>query len=812
MVVGDTTFLAAERESRAKTSLAAADGYFDQVVAVSQQMINVGLQKIYEKNQEVMSVFDGVNNYGSISAEIGASQIKIPANIAEAFNVVWLWNFTSGTFTANLPNGEVKSYDVAGWSVAVLVPLIRTDLAHDDKDDEDTKKWKEETRKWIEDNFDVPGDYRPEQLYAKMASARWSDIRFDRGSFTIKGKPVNWDSWSKIPGNADIADSFKMIMGKICREREKSGLTSAGFSFTMDRSIPHDPNRVTYPPKQLQHQSYPYKLPTSSGMTDQAWTTGIESLDDEPGPHNCLLYCELVDDRTFSGAQIPHVGNFTTVGGAGGTPKAINGTFALSHQLIFERFLLPHLQVFVQQSQIYPNQAVFWNEGRTIRSSLSYTVGSYPDKDPNNDPRNEIYKFKRIPPKDGKLAYYEAHVDVTQEGPLFESRDRNEWTKFYAEGSPTVTVSWDAYGKSIKVRGETHYRSHGTTGSTQNVDPTLHQIVPANSWWHGHYEMTWNMSISVEPDGGSLKMVASHDPNFVNIIAYPDDRNIWEWDKPGTHDEIRDRIQFNMNTQLQHFQNVLNAGFTDQLKFTYPGYGQLKFGETYFNNNGDLLAVIDYGDLPAGKVVISRPPVVGSAPPSGGQQIELPGGNTQPPKPTGPRLAWTTNSPLKASVKPATAEKDAQIEVHITGENTGSTPAYFSAFETMLAGHKNPTQALFNVLEFVAVPADANATNVLVSAKITPLPASTAPKVAPTLVMRKKSSRSYTCDVRIAAANGPIVVPAGGKIVITAKGISGDADTPVNMSIREIWSDNSGAISTGDEEGVLAPLVIKLIK
>jgi len=104
------------------------------------------------------------------------------------------------------------------------------------------------------------------------------------------------------------------------------------------------------------------------------------------------------------------------------------------------------------------------------------------------------------------------------------------------------------------------------------------------------------MNISIEPDGGSLKMVVSHDPNFVNMIAYPDDQKQWEWDKPDTHEIIRDTILGNMTTQLEHFKNVLNAGFTDQLKFTYPGNGQLKFGETYFNNNGDLLAVIDYGE------------------------------------------------------------------------------------------------------------------------------------------------------------------------------------------------------------------------
>ena len=61
MVVGDTAFLQAERASRMRTSLNAAGGFYDQVVAISQRMINVGLKKIHDGNKDVMSVFDGSN-------------------------------------------------------------------------------------------------------------------------------------------------------------------------------------------------------------------------------------------------------------------------------------------------------------------------------------------------------------------------------------------------------------------------------------------------------------------------------------------------------------------------------------------------------------------------------------------------------------------------------------------------------------------------------------------------------------------------------------------------------------------------------
>ena len=133
--------------------------------------------------------------------------------------------------------------------------------------------------------------------------------------------------------------------------------------------------------------------------------------------------------------KLSHIGNFTTIGGPNGTPAPIDGTFALSHQLFFERFLLPNLQVFVQQSQIYPKPAEFRNDGNSIRSTLGYIVGANPVKDQFNDRKNPIYEFQAIPAKDGQPAYYQGHVDVTQELEPFASPSRGEWTKFYAEGN-----------------------------------------------------------------------------------------------------------------------------------------------------------------------------------------------------------------------------------------------------------------------------------------------------------------------------------------------------------------------------------------
>ena len=104
------------------------------------------------------------------------------------------------------------------------------------------------------------------------------------------------------------------------------------------------------------------------------------------------------------------------------------------------------------------------------------------------------------------------------------------------------------------------------------------------------------MHIDVIAERGSLTMKLSHDPNFVTVIDHGDNSNGWKWDDPSTPVQIQTTIQNNMTQQLSHLQETLNAGFTDQLKFTYPGNGQLNFGDTIFNDLGDLLAEIKYAE------------------------------------------------------------------------------------------------------------------------------------------------------------------------------------------------------------------------
>lgn len=108
--------------------------------------------------------------------------------------------------------------------------------------------------------------------------------------------------------------------------------------------------------------------------------------------------------------------------------------------------------------------------------------------------------------------------------------------------------------------------------------------------------MMWKMQIDLHPDSGSLGMTLSHAPDFVKVVVHPEDSSDWIWDEVDGPKKIQASIQASMEKQLDFLRDTLKVAFTDQFKFIYPGNGQLKFGDTYFNNKGDLLAVIDYGE------------------------------------------------------------------------------------------------------------------------------------------------------------------------------------------------------------------------
>jgi hypothetical protein len=233
----------------------------------------------------------------------------------------------------------------------------------------------------------------------------------------------------------------------------------------------------------MNHQGYPYRMPSSSGAPED-WAQGLTQYVD-PGTRNCLLYCENTTVRTMQQRMLGINGNFATLGSAKNEESRVEGTFVLSHQLFFERFLLPALQGFVREGQIYPLEPTFYYKDGKDNYTIGqpYWIGENPEKDPQQDSTNEIYKFKLIvDPKDSTKTCYQASVPNSRDTPIKYNERNEDYNKLWSDGTPYVTVRWETGGKKIWIEGSTLYQEHITTSNHQNVDPGSHWLVPAITW------------------------------------------------------------------------------------------------------------------------------------------------------------------------------------------------------------------------------------------------------------------------------------------------------------------------------------------
>ncbi|UKZ80878.1 hypothetical protein TrVFT333_008643 [Trichoderma virens FT-333] len=413
----DAQFQNAEQASRLKTSLDLSDGdHFDQVIAISQGMINHAIKRIHEQNED-MNDFYGDSDSGSISADLAPSELVIPVGdpAAQKNNIViWRTNIKQGTLTVNYRDVPPKDYTIDNWTIDVKVPLT-WEKFEDAPDDDDAKKnRKKKQRDFIHNNFEVPGDYRPERLYAKMASGWWGEgVSFAGPSSMADKSSDEYATWKEVKENDHASSTLESIFKDISLKREEDGMTTIGTRFNLDGKIPeHD---ATYAPTSMIHQSFPYRIGSESGKT--GWESGIRGTGD-PGSRNCLLYCENVDNRPMTWRELPQTGNFTTIGNPNSPGSRVDGSFVLSHQLIFEKFLLPKLQVFVKESQIYPGPAHIDLNGD---HSYGLDIGVNPSKDPYGDPNNPIYRFRAVGYGD---AHYEAYVESTYDSPYSTWRTR----------------------------------------------------------------------------------------------------------------------------------------------------------------------------------------------------------------------------------------------------------------------------------------------------------------------------------------------------------------------------------------------------
>lgn len=103
------------------------------------------------------------------------------------------------------------------------------------------------------------------------------------------------------------------------------------------------------------------------------------------------------------------------------------------------------------------------------------------------------------------------------------------------------------------------------------------------------------MTIDVKAVNGDIDFELNTTDKPVTVTA-TEDMNGWHWEVAGTTESIKNQIKSSVETHVGTLREALRKGFQGQLKFHYPGDGQLVFLKSMFNKRGDFIASIKYAE------------------------------------------------------------------------------------------------------------------------------------------------------------------------------------------------------------------------
>lgn len=107
--------------------------------------------------------------------------------------------------------------------------------------------------------------------------------------------------------------------------------------------------------------------------------------------------------------------------------------------------------------------------------------------------------------------------------------------------------------------------------------------------------MTWGMTIDAKAVNGDIDFTLNTTDKPVKVLA-TEDMNGWHWKVASTTQNILENIRSSVATHISTLEEALRAGFQGQLRFHYPGDGQLVFLKSMFNNRGDFIASVKYAE------------------------------------------------------------------------------------------------------------------------------------------------------------------------------------------------------------------------
>ncbi|UKZ75808.1 hypothetical protein TrVFT333_003502 [Trichoderma virens FT-333] len=450
---------------RLKTSCATTYDHYDQVVAVSQKIINDAFVGLYDENPEFAKISFSDRRVGSIEGDLLSPHLLLGGREGGGINlatVLYVMRFKSGKLIIYGATEEDDfEDDLDGWKLAVKVDLDKQFVKVDPTADPAEQERQQKIWDFIHNKFSIPGDYSISRLYAKLSDVTWKDYDYDASQFghNSDGTPRSWAQL--IKQYPDLEIGLPLFLGKWAQQQEDESMTMAGIKLMGEPPEENDPKESTFEPTAMIHQVFGYQNP-AKGVPEPVVSYDV------PGNLNSLLYCEMVEDNPLpQDSKLASRGIFTTQPSS--TTPRIDGSFVLSHQLFLEKFLLPMLNAFNMATIIYPDSSRFSYSGTSSTVSWNYAIGL--DKNHPN-PGDSFYSFKPIynPGSPQDVTAYKftwEHSDTLT--PKGYNPNSKVWGGFTAIGSSEVDFKWEPGTNSFRVTGLSEYKYDGEWADNEGM-------------------------------------------------------------------------------------------------------------------------------------------------------------------------------------------------------------------------------------------------------------------------------------------------------------------------------------------------------
>ncbi|KAF2994069.1 hypothetical protein E8E13_002605 [Curvularia kusanoi] len=600
-------------------------GKYDQVIALSQVMLNEGLRTYwekgaFEKKQEEMPESqseDGAYQWGyGFSYSIMPNQylanaifgppsiiMKPSSNDLSSIERPPTRRLHLGQTNQRTPSRKstttkvqyYSNYAIKDWKVSVPIKLALRPLSPKSPDYQAAQDLKQ------------PGNHTLHQLMVDTSSIGWKDINIvDMGEWQEGDKLLyhkNEEEYTTSHPKKRVGEQrqfkdepemfrkgFEMYI-KVCFEEFwRRGLNLFG-TISKSSEVSSDP---TFAITDVRHQTYPHYDRTTK-------TNAPHTLED--GELNYFLYLETVDNRappdadTADAVIAPGGGNFIDgVKFSESSNKGQFGTFMLSREVFLEGHILKKLEQFnrIMHLDIIKNEPVPDAKFLNWYCTFKYVVHLGHGWQNKNDTKKYEWTYG-LPTINSKWEEQHEYISFSkaEEGALVWHNIDDEWNVNPVEKTDVGVEAW-SWGSNVTIQrvvvipGSDVIKLEGMTIAKFNykVDPS---IFLAN--WYGGFKLVakWNVSLKMKTfvDGGIGIEVTENAPTFSYTNLCEKDRD------DGAHNltSFKKKLVSGYDMVKQNFSHVvhdLKNSLQGQDRLNLPSVGVYYFQNPLMNYHGDL--------------------------------------------------------------------------------------------------------------------------------------------------------------------------------------------------------------------------------